>query len=58
MSQTFSKAVAAAIEGHTAHSWDALLPSERAALIYAEMRKIDAESLQARMVIGGERRAA
>lgn len=58
MGQTFSKAVAAAIEGHTAQSWDALLPSERAALIYAEMRKIDAESVQKRVVIGGERQAA
>ena len=58
MSQTFSKAVAAAIDGHTAQSWDALLPSERSALIYAEMRKIEAESVQGRAVIGDERQAA
>jgi hypothetical protein len=58
MSQTFSKAVAAAIDGHTAQSWDALRPSERAALIYAEMRKIDAESVKGWLVIGGERQAA
>lgn len=58
MSQTFFEAVAAAMDDHTAQSWHALPPGERAALIYAEMRKIDAESAQRLMVIGSERQAA
>jgi len=58
MNPTFAKAFAAAIDGHTAQSWAALPQSERAAMIYAEMRKIDAESVKGWLVIGGERRAA
>ena len=58
MSPTFSRAVAAAMDGHTAQSWHGLPQSERAALIYAEMRKIDVESVKRWLVTEGERRAA
>ena len=58
MSSTFSRAVAAAMNGHTAQFWIALTQSERAARIYAEMRKIDAESVKGWLVTGTAKRAA
>ena len=58
MSPTFSRAVAAAMDGHTAQSWYALPPSERAALIYVEMRKIDAETVKGWLGTGAEKKAA
>jgi hypothetical protein len=58
MSQTFARAVAAAMHGHTVQSWQELPQSERAALIYAEMRKIDPESVKGWLVTAGERHAA
>jgi hypothetical protein len=58
MSPTFSRAVAAAMNGHTAQSWYALPQSERAALIYVEMRRIDAESVNGLLGIGAEKKAA
>ncbi len=46
MSETFTKAVAAVLERHRQY-WSALSQSERSVLIYAEMRKMDAETGQA-----------
>jgi hypothetical protein len=58
MSPTFSQAVAAAMEGYDAQSWHELPQTERARLIYAAMRKIDAETVKGRLITSGERRAA
>ena len=58
MSPIFSQAVAAAMAGHTAQSWHALPPGERAARIYVEMRKIDAESVKGWLPTGTEKKAA
>ena len=46
------------MNGHTAQFWIALTQSERAARIYAEMRKIDAESVKGWLVTGTAKRAA
>lgn len=48
MSPTFSQAVASAMDGHTAQSWNALPNWRRAELIYAAMRRIDAEGAEER----------
>jgi len=58
MSETFAKAVATAMEGHSAQSWAAMPQSERAALIYTAMGRIDADSLRGWLMIGADRRAA
>ena len=44
MSETFEQAVSAAMERYDPLSWSALSQSQRAKEIYAEMRKIDAET--------------
>lgn len=58
MSKTFEQAVAAVIERHDPLSWSALSQSQRATEIYAEMRRIDAESVKGWLVIGGQHRTA
>ena len=58
MSETFEQAVSAAMERYDPLSWSALSQSQRAKEIYAEMRKIDAESANGWLVIGSGRRAS
>jgi hypothetical protein len=58
MSAVFAEAVTAAMRGHTADFWAALPQRERAIAIYAEMRKIDAESVERWTAMSTERQAA
>lgn len=58
MSETFAEAASAVLKKHHCMSWSALTHSERAEHIYAEMRKIDAESVKGWLVIGDERKVA
>lgn len=58
MSETFEQAVSAVMKRHDPRSWSNLSQSQRAKEIYAEMRKIDAESVKGWLVTGSGRRVA